>query len=173
MGRTAPTPRVEPKREADSSQRGDEWVEATPFRALLIHLMAAGDLSSGAAAELVGISPRLAHRLVHGRGGRALRRIDPHTARKLLRVTTADARAARRLHVAAEPTVQHLHELQAAGWSEADLTGLLGLDRHELDDLLVGNRRSCTQLIALRAAAEASRLIARLPMRTAPVRRAA
>ena len=110
---------------------------------------------------------------MHGRGGRALRRIDPQTARKLLRVTTADVRAARRLKVAAAPTVQHLQALRRAGWSDSDLIALLGLDHRELEALLAGSSTSCTQLVALRATAEASRLIARLPVDRAPVRTAA
>lgn len=165
MSSTAPAPSREPN--------VDGWVEAAPFRAQLNHLMAAGDLSSGAAAAMVGISPRLAHRLVHGRGGRPLRRIDPHTARKLLRVTTADARAARRLTVAAEPTVQHLSALLRAGWSQVDLTRLLGVEVRELEALLSGSSRSCTQLVALRASAEAGRLTALRPLAAALAGKAA
>lgn len=158
---------------ADSAVDVDEWVDAAPFRAHLRHLMAVGDLSSSAAALLVDISPRLAFRLLYGRGGRALRRINPDTARKLLRVTAADARAVRRRTVAASSTVQHLGRLREAGWSHGDLARLLGLGPDDLAALLTQRTRSCTQLVALRASAEVSLLRTPLPLEPIGARTAA
>jgi hypothetical protein len=70
----------------------ESWVEAAPFRAHLSHLVATSGLSPTGVALLAGVSPRFAHHLLNGRGGRLLRRISPDSARKLLRVTPADAR---------------------------------------------------------------------------------
>jgi len=152
----------------------DGWVEAAPFRAHLRHLMAVADLSPAAVAVLVGISPSLAHRLLHGRGGRPVRRVNPDTARRLLRVTSADARAVRRRVVSARPTVHHLHQLRRAGWSDGELSQLLGIGPQVLASLLndVGEQ-SCTQLVALRAAAEVSLLLTVLPRQAVSADRAA
>jgi hypothetical protein len=141
----------------------DGWVEAAPFRAHLRHLMAVADLSATTVAVLVGISPRLAHRLLYGRGGRALRRINPDTARKLLRVTPAEARAVRRRRVPAQATVQHLHQLRDAGWTDGQLAQLVGVALPALDVLLADSNATCSQLGALRAAAEVSLLTSPFP----------
>ena len=72
------------------------WVDAAPFRALLRHLMAAGGMTSGEIAALAGIPPRLADRLLFGRNGRALQRICPITAARLLLVSEGKLRTVRR-----------------------------------------------------------------------------
>ena len=84
-----------------AEQRGEPydigfWVDAAPFRALLRHLMAAGAMSSDEIAALAGIPPGLADRLLHGRNGRALQRICPITAARLLLVSDFNLRAGRR-----------------------------------------------------------------------------
>lgn len=136
----------------------DTWVEAAPFRAHLRHLMAVGGLSCGGVALLTGISPRLAAHLVYGRGGRSLRRISPDTARKLLRVSGAEAAAVRRRSVPASTTTTHLRWLHGCGWSERALAERLGLALDEVAALLDGSAGVCTQRTALHAAAEASSL---------------
>lgn len=156
---------------ADETVISDSWVDAAPFRAQLRHLMGASGLSSAEVAVLAGISPGLAHRLLHGRGGRALRRVNPETARKLLRVTPGDARAIKRRLVPAELCRQHLRRLQAADWGRADLALLLGVTPDELAGLLDGRREFCRQYVALRAAVEVSLLVTALPL--APRRAAA
>ena len=140
----------------DSTRRtdADGWVEAAPFRAHLRHLMAVSSMSASCVALLVGISPRLAANLLYGRSGRPLRRISPDTARKLLRVTGADARETRFRTVPAHPTAGHLRQLSAVGWSDEGLAELLGLRADELAGIRAGTLSSCTQLAALRAAAE-------------------
>lgn len=151
----------------------DGWVEAAPFRAHLRHLMAVAELSPATVAVLVGISPSLAHRLLHGRGGRALKRINPDTARKLLRVTAADARAVRRRTVPSEAAVRHLRQLQAAGWCQSELAQLLGLSATAFAALVSGSEPSCTQLVALRAQAEVSLSRTPLPLEPSSASRAA
>ena len=139
------------------------WVEAAPFRAHLRHLMSVGQMSSSAVAVLAGISPRCAHRLLHGRGGRPLKRIAPDSARKLLSITTGEARAVRSRLVPARATGEHLSQLRAAGWSDDDLAKLLGVGDATIAALFSDGDGSCTQLMALRAAAEVSQLMAPLP----------
>jgi hypothetical protein len=134
------------------------WVDAAPFRAHLRYLMSVGQMSSSAVALLAGVSPRLAHRLLHGRGGRPLKRIAPVTARRLLRVTASEARAVRTRVVPARATTQHLGRLRAAGWSDDDLADLLGVGHATIAVLICDGRGSCTQLMALRAAAEVYQL---------------
>ena len=71
------------------------WVDAAPFRAQLRYLMASASLSAGEVAAAAGISARLAERLLHGRNGRALRRISPETGRRLIRVSVERIRKRR------------------------------------------------------------------------------
>ncbi len=71
------------------------WVDAAPFRAQLRHLMASASLSAEDVARAVGISPRLAERLLYGRNGRALRRVSRDTASRLLRVSVDQLRRRR------------------------------------------------------------------------------
>lgn len=142
---------------------GEPWVEAAPFRAHLRHLVSASGLPLVGVALLAGVSPRFAVHLLHGRGGRPLRRISPDSARKLLRVTLADARAARHRVVPADRTQRHLQRLQREGWSQVDLAQLLGLSAQAVGDLSSGCVSSCSQLVALRAAAQVAVLLTPLP----------
>jgi hypothetical protein len=149
------------------------WVEAAPFRAHLRHLMSVSGLGSSSVALLAGISPRCAHRLLYGRDGRPLRRISPEVARKLLLLTPADARAVQRCTVPAGATVRHLRRLEQAGWSQTELAAAIGLNLAAVTRLLGGASSSCSQLVALRAAAEVSELLSPVSEPTAPDRAAA
>ena len=71
------------------------WVDAAPFRAQLRYLMASTSLSAEEVAAAVGISARLADRLLHGRKGRPLRRVSHETGRLLLGVSVNQIRARR------------------------------------------------------------------------------
>jgi hypothetical protein len=157
----------------DSGSEAGTWVEAAPFRAHLRHLMSVSGLGSSSLALLVGVSPRCAHRLLHGRDGRPLKRISPEVARKLLLLTPSDARAVQRCTVPASATVRHLRRLQQAGWSEPDLASALGLSHADLIALLTGVSSSCSQLVALRAAAEVSELLTPMPDHSTPDQAAA
>lgn len=59
------------------------WVEAAPFRAHLRHLMEASGQPWQVVAKVARISLPDAHRLLHGRHGRPVRRISPQTASRL------------------------------------------------------------------------------------------
>ncbi|MGO1972916.1 MAG: hypothetical protein ACTH2Q_08140 [Propionibacteriaceae bacterium] len=59
------------------------WVEAAPFRAHLHHLMDTTGQTWQVVAEVARISLPDAHRLLHGRRGRPVRRISPQTASRL------------------------------------------------------------------------------------------
>ena len=74
---------------------GEYWVDAAPFRAQLRYLMASASSSAEEVAAAAGISARLADRLLHGRNGRALRRISPETGRRLLRLSVKAIRSHR------------------------------------------------------------------------------
>jgi hypothetical protein len=73
----------------------DYWVDAAPFRAQLRYLMASASLSAEEVAAAAGISARLAHRLLHGRNGRALRRVSPDTGRRLIQLSVEQIRPRR------------------------------------------------------------------------------
>ena len=131
------------------------WVEAAPFRAHLQHLMAVGQLSVAAVAVLTGVSYRSARHLLYGRGGRAVRRISPDTARRLLSVTAAEAAAVAGRMVPAASTRSSIARLRVAGWSDHELAGTLGLRLVNVAALADGQTKVCTQLVALRALGEA------------------
>jgi hypothetical protein len=71
------------------------WVDAAPFRAQLRYLMASTSLSAQEVAAAVGISARLAERLLHGRNGRPLRRVSSETGRRLLQMPVDNIRPRR------------------------------------------------------------------------------
>lgn len=142
---------------AAQGTRASTWVDAAPFRAHLRHLMAVSSLSSSAVALLAGLSPAFAFRLLHGRGGRPLRRISPETARQLLRITTAEARAVRSRSVPAASTQQHLRRLLEHGYPAEELAERLDVPPSAVEALLTAQVQVCPQLLALRVAAEVSR----------------
>jgi hypothetical protein len=126
------------------------WVDAGPFRAHLRHVMAVGELSATDIATLAGVSPRLATSLLIGRGGRPVRRISPDTARSLLRVTTADARALRTRQVPAEESRLRLRRLLVRGKDATGLAEQLGVTVEAVSTLATGTSGWCSALLALR-----------------------
>ena len=76
-------------------EQGDSWVEAAPFRAQLHHLMGSTAMSAAEVAAAAGISTRLAVHLAYGRNGRALRRVSPETARRLMALSVTQLRRRR------------------------------------------------------------------------------
>ena len=141
--------------------RAATWVDAAPFRAHLCHVMAVGDMSVEVVAHLAGIGPRAARHLLHGRAGRPIRRISAHTARRLLQVTSADARTAGRRLVSARVTAARLRELLAAGHPVVGLAEQVGVDPNLLRELAEGQRSVCTPLLAARLGALQAALAAR------------
>jgi hypothetical protein len=151
----------------------ESWVDAAPFRTYLRHLMMVGGLSYGCVALLAGMRPRLALHLLHGRRGSALRKISAESGRQLLGVTPDMVLAVRERVVPARTTVRHLDRLLAEGWSPLELARVLGVTSAEVTGLLSGDARSCSQLTALRAAAEIDLAGVSLARPTSSVRQAA
>jgi hypothetical protein len=131
------------------------WVDATPFRAHVAHLMAAEALTVDAVALLAGVHTKAVARLMADRDtGRPVpRRINPELARSLLGVRCSDVRALRCRVVGAQTVVGRVRLLRSLGWSESRLAAALGVDRRSLAGLLDGSATTCTALVALRAAA--------------------
>ena len=146
------------------------WVDARPFRAHLHHLMATGDLSAAEVATLAGVSPRLTDALLHGRAGRALRRVSPASARALLTVTAYQARTLRSRQVPAEEPRGWLHRLLEDGAALEELAATLEVDASVLAGLADGSRTWCNGLLAVRLVtalrAFSARAASALPERT-------
>lgn len=154
---TAATLSLNPPVVAPISASGP-WVDASPFRAQLRHLMAAGNLTAAEVALLAGLSPRFATHLHSGRGGRALKRISPEQAGRLLRLSAVDLALVGRREVVAALASRPARRLRDAGWTVAELAGLLGLSCSDTSRLLDGTTEVCSQLVAVRASAEAALL---------------
>jgi plasmid maintenance system antidote protein VapI len=112
--------------------------------------MAVGDLTATDVATLAGVSPRMATTLLTGHAGRPLRRISPDTARSLLRVTAADARAVRARQVPAEESRLRLRRLLARASGVAGLAEQLGVSAGAVSALADGTSGWCSALLALR-----------------------
>jgi hypothetical protein len=128
------------------------WVDATPFRAHLSHLLAAG-LTEPVIARLVGISERTVEHLAHGRAGRPLRRVCADTGRRLLRITTLEARAIRFRPVPARPSRHRLRAMVRAGWTAQVLADDIGLSIRDVEQVLGRGSATCPQLVALKITA--------------------
>jgi hypothetical protein len=139
---------------AASDEGADSWVDAGPFRAHLRYLMASGSLSVDDVAAVVGISARMADRLLHGRNGRPLRRISPDTARRLIQVSDQQVQALRRIMVPAAPARLQLKRLHRAGWGNLAIAERLGLAAPELVELAAG-ASACSLLLTVRLTAAA------------------
>ncbi len=113
--------------------------------------MTAGDLTVEMAAALTGVPVRAARHLVHGRGGRPLRRISPEMGRRLLRITTLDARRVGSRVVRAEATRDRLLALTASRGA-TELLAELGVTEDQARAVLDGTQ-VCPQLVALKVAA--------------------
>lgn len=135
----------------DADQEGT-WVEATPFRAHLRHLLAAG-LSEPVIARMAGISSVAVVRLAHGREGRPVRRVPSDTGRRLLRITTTEARAVRIRPVPVHPTRQRLREMVTAGSTVEHLADDLSVSIRDLESAIGRGSATCSQLVALKVAA--------------------
>jgi hypothetical protein len=126
------------------------WVDAGPFRAHLRHVMAVGDLTVEDVAQLTGIGAHAARALLHGRKGRPVRRVSAAIGRRLLRLTSADARAAGCRLTPAAAIVTFVYDLLRAGHTVAELAWRLGISADILCDLIEGRTRVCTVRVAAR-----------------------
>lgn len=139
------------------------WVDASPFRAHLRHLMGSANLTAVEVALLAGLTPRFAASLLGGRRGRVVRRINPQQASRLLLLTPDDVSRAARREVLAGLARRPARRLQAAGWELDEVASQLGLSCSDLTRLLEGRMRVCPQLVAVRATAAALLLGIALP----------
>lgn len=114
-------------------EREAVWVDATPFRAHVTQLLGAG-LTVSVIAQLAGVRERSVQHLAHGREGRRVQRICRDTGRRLLRITTMEARAVRFRPVPVRLSRERLRTMVGAGWTVDRLA-----DQTELWD-----RRGCS-----------------------------
>lgn len=128
------------------------WVDAAPFRAHLLLLLGAG-LTEPVIARLAGVSVRSVVHLAHGRRGRVLRRVCGDTGRRLLRITTAEARAIRYRPVPVRASRYRLRAMVDAGWSVQRLAEDTGLAIPALEQVAGRGSATCSQLVALTIAA--------------------
>ena len=135
-------------RQAPRRRRDGSWVDAAPFRAHLKHLMAVGRLEVPEVAVVLGLSTRAVQHLLEGRGGRAVRRISPQTARRLLVVRADDVRGLRWCLTPSTAALASWHRLRASGWSAGEVASRVGFRLDELRALEHG--RHCNRLLAVR-----------------------
>jgi plasmid maintenance system antidote protein VapI len=141
----------------------ETWVDATPFRVHLQHLMAASRLPVDAVAHLARISPRTARALLQGRDGRPVRKVSPDTARRLLRVTVRDAKVLSLRRVCAEATRARVTSLVLSGLSLSELAAATAVPEAALREILDGST-SCSERLAVQVKAFST---GRLPPRQA------
>ncbi len=129
------------------------WPDSAPFRAHVMHLMAASGLSAQELAALTRVSVRLIRRLIGGRDGRPMRRIDPLSAHRLIAVTTLDASLVRSRVVPAGRARATTLLLQEGGRHVSSLARLTGLSSTDVLRLADGTLSMVPQLVDLRLGA--------------------
>ncbi|MBA8794367.1 transcriptional regulator with XRE-family HTH domain [Friedmanniella endophytica] len=139
------------------------WVLAAPFRAHLLHLLAATGLPIRVLAELAGASPRSVTRLLRGREGRPLTRIDPLLARRLYALTPRTVRETRELAVDPERGVAALARLLDHGWTTDDVADRLRLSRGLVGALRDGRRGMVSRWVEAHLVA-AARMVESRPL---------
>lgn len=125
------------------------WVDATPFQAHVAQLLATG-LTVPVIAQLSGVSERSVRHLAHGRDGRRVQRICRETGRKLLRITTLEARAIRFRPVPVRLSRGRLRTMTGAGWPIEQLAMEIGLGIDEVSRIVGRGSATCSQLSALK-----------------------
>ncbi len=143
------------------------WLDPAPFRAHVIHLTASSGLTPRELAALARVSVRLIQRLVNGRDGRPMRRIDPISAGRLLALTPLEAGLVRSRLVPAERSRSVLLTLRSRGRSVASLARLTGTTATEVEGLAAGRLPRCAQLVELRLIAALAESDARMAARPA------
>jgi hypothetical protein len=128
------------------------WIDASPFRAHLTLLLATG-LTAAVIARLAGVSVRAVEHLAHGRHGRPVRRVSADTGRRLLRITTLEARAIRFRPVPVRPSRYRLRALVDAGLTLQQLADDLAVSIRDLEQVLGRGSATCSQLVALKISA--------------------
>jgi len=132
------------------------------------HIAETAQVPWPAIAVLSGVSVPAVHALLFGRRGRALTRLEPRVAARLLSVGTADLRRLRRAWVPAEPTATRLRHLLAGGLDPLRVARWCDLTPTELAGLVDGEAAGCSQLTqTLVVAADRLRVAAPHPGRAA------
>lgn len=93
------------------------WVEAAPFRSHLRHLCATSGLPWTVIALHAGLTLRHADTLLHGRGGRRLRRLPRPAAVRLWALTVPELLVLPQVMVPADPTSRRISSLLLDGMS--------------------------------------------------------
>lgn len=140
-------------------EREAVWVDATPFRAHVTQLLGAG-LTVSVIAQLAGVRERSVQHLAHGREGRRVQRICRDTGRRLLRITTMEARAVRFRPVPVRLSRERLRTMVGAGWTVDRLADQTELGIDEVARIVGRGSATCSQLCALKVAAGYQRWIA-------------
>ncbi len=120
-----------------------DWVDATPFRAHLMHLTFSTGLPWPAVAVASGLSLRLADRLLHARQGRRLRRIPPLAAIGLMAWSPVALDASARSWLPAYHSGRLARQLVGDGWDPGRLARFCQLEETELLALLTGRSHGC------------------------------
>ena len=82
-----------------------------------------------------------------------MRRICGDTGRRLLRITTLEARAIRFRPVPVRPSRYRLRSMVAAGWTVHRLADHIGVSIRDVEQVLDHRTATCPQLAALKIAA--------------------
>ena len=135
---------------ATCSRPDTRWLDPAPFRSHVIHLMTTSGLTERELAALCRVSARLVRRLVVGRAGRPMRRIDPLSAGRLLAVSALEASVVRVRQVSADNSRALLLTLYSRGRSALSLARITGLSTTEVGRLAAGRVELCPQLVELR-----------------------
>ena len=133
------------------------WVDATPFRAHVRFLMAVGAISSRDLATLAGVSGLAIDHLLHGRSGRAVRRISTEMARRLITITAGDVRGLTWRLVPTDRARAQLVHLRRTGRTDSEIAELARVSATDLADL-DAPAGHCSQLTTLRLTTAAQAL---------------
>lgn len=126
------------------------WIDARPFRAHLLHLSECTGFDWQTVALVAKIPPTVADRLLHGRAGRPVRRINPDMAWRLYEITPHHLQKVRERRVPAGHTRTLLTQLLDHGWPLADIASLLEVPADTVTAVVERQTRRIPKLLALR-----------------------
>lgn len=128
-----------------------QWIDARPFRAHLLHLTECSGFDWQTVAIVAKIPATVVDRLLHGRGGRPVRRISPDIAWRLYEITPHQLHKIRDRRVPAGPTRTLLTQLLDHGWPVAEIAERLEVSTETVAGIVERKIRRCPKLLALRA----------------------
>jgi len=127
------------------------WVQPAPFRALLGHLEASTGLEPAVLAVLAGVPTGLVLSLLHGHGGRPLRRMHRECAERLLKLTPEKVQRAVATHCDGAVTTRRLRRLIELGLRLDDIATHVQVSSAEVRSLASG-RAFVSRLVMARVA---------------------